>query len=84
MCLYNYSAIIVVYFSFFPHVGRGLADGHMGRLAEFERFELKLNECLSSSAIRTKFEQHHFRGTEIVQELEELLCSENQFISRKR
>ena len=68
----------------FLHVGRGLADGHMGRLAEFERFELKLNECLSSSAIRTKFEQHHFRGTEIVQELEELLCSEDRYISRKR
>ncbi len=64
--------------------GRGLAEGHKGRLAEFERFEVKLNECLSSSAIRTKFEQHHSRGTEIVQELEELLRSEDQFIVQKR
>lgn len=65
-------------------LGRGLADGHKGRLAEFERFELKLNQCLSSSAIQTKFEQHHSRGTEIILELEELLRSEDSFIvSRK-
>lgn len=66
------------------HLGRGLAEGHKGRLAEFERFELKLNQCLSSSAIKTKFEQHHSRGTEIIMELEELLRSEDNFIiSRK-
>ena len=43
---------------------------------EFERFEKKFKECLSSSAIKTKFEQHHTRGMEIVTELDKLLENE--------
>ena len=61
-----------------------MADGHKGRLAEFESFELKLNTCLSSSAIHTKFEQHHSRGTEIIDELEQLLQTEDELIVNRR
>ena len=64
--------------------GQGLADGHKARLVEFERFELKFKQCLSSSAISTKFEQHHTRGTEIVAELQQLLESEELFVQEKR
>ena len=65
-------------------IGRGLADGYKGRLLEFERFELKFKECLSSSAIKTKFEQHHGRGIEIVVELEQLLHFEQQQMQERR
>jgi mitofusin len=58
--------------------GKGLADGYKARLMEFERFEDKFKECLSSSAIRTKFEQHHSRGMEIVSELAQLLENEEK------
>lgn len=64
--------------------GRGLHDGYNGRLLEFERFELKFKECLSNSAIKTKFEQHHHRGNEIITELEELLNLETQEAAVKR
>lgn len=65
-------------------LGRGLADGYNSRLMEFERFEMKFKECLSSSAIKTKFEQHHSRGMEIVTELDQLLENEEQFAIDKR
>ena len=65
-------------------IGQGLADGHKARLVEFERFEFKFKQCLSSSAISTKFEQHHTRGTEIVAELQQLLESEELFVQEKR
>uniref|UniRef100_A0A1X7VNF0 Dynamin-type G domain-containing protein n=1 Tax=Amphimedon queenslandica TaxID=400682 RepID=A0A1X7VNF0_AMPQE len=64
-------------------LGRGLHDGYKGRLLEFERFELKFKECLSNSAIKTKFEQHHSRGLEIVLELEELLNFESEQATQK-
>ncbi|XP_062505571.1 mitofusin-1-like [Corticium candelabrum] len=41
------------------------ADGFKGRLAEFESFERKFEECLSKSAISTKFKQHAMKGIEI-------------------
>ena len=61
-----------------------LAEGHGARLLEFEQFESQLKKCLSSAAIRTKFEKHHQRGTEVVHKLEELLKSEDEEIATKR
>jgi len=62
----------------------GLADGHMARNVEFETFEQRFKECISSAAIRTKFEHHHRRGVEVVQELEELLAEEERNILQNR
>ena len=76
------AVLIVLRFSCSP--GRGLHEGYKGRLLEFERFELKFKECLSNSAIKTKFEQHHSRGLEIVLELEELINFESQQATQKK
>ena len=76
--------IIVIVVVVINLLGRGLHEGYNGRLLEFERFELKFKECLSNSAIKTKFEQHHSRGLEIVLELEELLNFESQQATQKK
>lgn len=58
-------------------LGQGLAAGHRKRLQDFEQFERRFKECLSSSAIRTKFEQHYKQGLSVVSELEDLLRQED-------
>ena len=40
------------------------------------RFERTFKECISSAAIKIKFEQHHKRGSEVVEELEQLVSEE--------
>ena len=48
------------------------------------RFEQLFKECVSSSAIRTKFEHHHKQGSEVVQELAGLLeQEETQIVQNK-
>ncbi|KAG7306983.1 hypothetical protein JYU34_007106 [Plutella xylostella] len=42
-----------------------LADGHQIRYFEFLDFERKFEECISQSAVRTKFAQHSRRGKSI-------------------
>lgn len=46
------------------HLG-ALADGFQNRYFEFQDFERKFEECISKSAVRTKFEQHSSRGKSI-------------------
>ena len=53
-------------------------------MIEFEQFEQQFKECISSAAIRTKFEHHHRRGVEVVRELEELLAEEEKNILQNR
>nr|CAG4648497.1 EOG090X01A3 [Polyphemus pediculus] len=43
-----------------------VADGFHGRYFEFQDFERKFEECISQSAVRTKFDQHTKRGKTIV------------------
>ncbi|KAF5292627.1 hypothetical protein FQA39_LY13960 [Lamprigera yunnana] len=50
-----------------------LADGFQNRYFEFQDFERKFEECISKSAVKTKFEQHTERGRFIANELKELL-----------
>lgn len=54
-----------------------LAEGFTNRYFEFQDFERKFEECISKSAVKTKFEQHSQRGkyiaTEIRQALDEIL-----------
>eukprot|EP00795_Rhopilema_esculentum_P007126 gene7126-12781_t len=42
---------------------------HRARLIEFENFEIKFQECISKSAITTKFESHASRGKGITSQL---------------
>nr|CAG4646047.1 EOG090X01A3 [Macrothrix elegans] len=43
-----------------------VADGFHNRYFEFQDFERKFEECISKSAVRTKFDQHTKRGKAIV------------------
>lgn len=42
-----------------------LAEGFQTRYFEFQDFERKFEECISKSAVKTKFEQHSQRGKHI-------------------
>ncbi|XP_072944435.1 transmembrane GTPase Marf [Epargyreus clarus] len=46
-----------------------LADGHQVRYFEFVDFERKFEECISQSAVRTKFAQHSRRGKSIAHDV---------------
>lgn len=48
-----------------------LAEGFQGRYFEFQDFERKFQECISQSAVKTKFEQHSQRGKLIASDLRE-------------
>lgn len=60
-----------------PAHNGALAEGFQNRYFEFQDFERKFEECISKSAVKTKFEQHSQRGkhiaTEIWQTLDEIL-----------
>ncbi|KAL2748553.1 transmembrane GTPase Marf isoform X1 [Vespula maculifrons] len=60
-----------------PAHNGALAEGFQNRYFEFQDFERKFEECISKSAVKTKFEQHSQRGkhiaTEIRQTLDEIL-----------
>ncbi|KAG8037819.1 hypothetical protein G9C98_006030 [Cotesia typhae] len=59
------------------HSGAIVQQGFQNRYFEFQDFERKFEECISKSAVKTKFEQHSQRGkhiaTEIRQTLDEVL-----------
>lgn len=42
-----------------------LVEGFQTRYFEFQDFERKFEECISQSAVKTKFEQHSQRGQHI-------------------
>ncbi|KAK5645231.1 hypothetical protein RI129_006531 [Pyrocoelia pectoralis] len=50
-----------------------LAEGFQTRYFEFQDFERKFEECISKSAVKTKFEQHTQRGRFIANELKDSL-----------
>lgn len=60
-----------------PAHNAALADGFQKRYFEFQDFERKFEECISKSAVKTKFEQHSQKGkliaTEIRQTLDKVL-----------
>ncbi len=62
---------------------QSVSDGWKVRMMDFERFEDSLKQCISNSAIHTKFEHHYEQGSEVVQELEVLLEGELKELSRK-
>ncbi|CAF0898401.1 unnamed protein product [Rotaria sp. Silwood1] len=44
----------------------GFNEGYKERLDEFTKFEHEFEECISKTAVQTKFEQHTNRGKEII------------------
>ena len=58
-----------------------VSDGWKVRMMDFERFEESLKQCISNSAIHTKFEHHYEQGSEVVEELEALLEQELKMLS---
>lgn len=54
-----------------PHSG-ALADGFQTRYFEFQDFERKFEECISQSAVKTKFEQHSQGGKNIAMWVENI------------
>ncbi|KAL1490665.1 hypothetical protein ABEB36_013323 [Hypothenemus hampei] len=54
-------------------VSTPLTEGFQTRYFEFQDFERKFEECISKSAVKTKFEQHSQRGKYIANELKDIL-----------
>lgn len=54
------------------HMG-AIADGFQNRYFEFQDFERKFEECISKSAVKTKFEQHSSRGKNVSNEMRLML-----------
>jgi len=59
--VYDKSYNFLVVYNTFVLAG-ALAEGFPKRYFEFQDFEKKFEECISKSAVRTKFEQHSQRG----------------------
>lgn len=51
------------------------AEGFEQRLREFEEFERKFEECLSKTAVRTKFNEHTRSGRKILLQVKNILNS---------
>jgi mitofusin 2 len=50
-----------------------LAEGFPKRYFEFQDFEKKFEECISQSAVKTKFEQHSQQGQFVVNEVKRVM-----------
>lgn len=50
-----------------------LAEGFQNRYFEFQDFERRFEECISKSAVKTKFEQHSQRGRAITSQMKQTL-----------
>ncbi|XP_009874436.1 PREDICTED: mitofusin-2-like, partial [Apaloderma vittatum] len=52
-----------------------LADGFQVRMFEFQNFERRFEECISQSAVKTKFEQHTVRAKQIAEDVRLIMDS---------
>ncbi|XP_071070736.1 mitofusin-1 isoform X4 [Dasypus novemcinctus] len=67
-----------------PEGGGALADGFQARLQEFQHFEQIFEECISQSAVKTKFEQHTVRAKQILDTVKNIMDSVNVAAAEKR
>ncbi|XP_048398477.1 mitofusin-2-like [Stegostoma tigrinum] len=67
-----------------PEGGGALADGFQARLFEFQNFERQFEECISQSAVKTKFEQHTIRAKQIIDTVKKIMESINVVAAEKR
>ncbi|KAA0714522.1 Mitofusin-2 [Triplophysa tibetana] len=58
-----------------PEAGGALAEGFQARMFEFQNFERRFEECISQSAVKTKFEQHTTRAKQISEALRKIMDS---------
>lgn len=58
-----------------PETGGALAEGFQARMFEFQNFERRFEECISQSAVKTKFEQHTVRAKQISEALRMIMDS---------
>ena len=56
-----------------PSTAGALAEGFPKRYFEFQDFEKKFEECISQSAVKTKFEQHSQQGQFVVNEVKRVM-----------
>ncbi|XP_008328166.1 mitofusin-1b [Cynoglossus semilaevis] len=67
-----------------PETGGALADGFQERLMEFKSFERRFEECISQSAVKTKFEQHTIRAKQITEKVKSIMDDINIEAAEKR
>ncbi|XP_036705880.1 mitofusin-1 isoform X2 [Balaenoptera musculus] len=67
-----------------PEGGGALAEGFQARLQEFQNFEQIFEECISQSAVKTKFEQHTIRAKQILETVKNIMDSINVAAAEKR
>ncbi|KAL8188053.1 UNVERIFIED_CONTAM: Mitofusin-1, partial [Gekko kuhli] len=60
-----------------PEAGGALADGFQTRFQEFQHFEKVFEECISQSAVKTKFEQHTVRAKQVLDTVKNIMDSIN-------
>ncbi|XP_029434686.1 mitofusin-2 isoform X2 [Rhinatrema bivittatum] len=58
-----------------PEGGGALAEGFQIRMFEFQNFERRFEECISQSAVKTKFEQHTVRAKQIAELVRHIMDS---------
>lgn len=67
-----------------PETGGALAEGFQERLNEFQSFERTFEECISQSAVKTKFEQHTIRAKQITETVKGIMDAINIASAEKR
>ncbi|KAM5163164.1 mitofusin-1 [Mantella aurantiaca] len=67
-----------------PETGGALAEGFQTRFLEFQRFEKLFEECISQSAVKTKFEHHTIRAKQITDTVKAIMDSINIKAADKR
>ncbi|XP_056092262.1 mitofusin-1b [Rhinichthys klamathensis goyatoka] len=67
-----------------PETGGALAEGFQERLKEFQTFERLFEECISHSAVKTKFEQHTIRAKQITETVKDIMDQINITAADKR
>ncbi|XP_068599281.1 mitofusin-1b [Brachionichthys hirsutus] len=67
-----------------PEAGGALAEGFQERLKEFQSFERRFEECISQSAVKTKFEQHTIRAKQITEKVKSIMDAINIKAAEKR
>ncbi|OCT80747.1 mitofusin 1 L homeolog isoform X1 [Xenopus laevis] len=67
-----------------PEAGAALAEGFHTRFLEFQKFEKLFEECISQSAVKTKFEQHTITAKQITDTVKAIMDAINIKAADKR
>uniref|UniRef100_A0A8C5SPP5 Mitofusin 1 n=1 Tax=Laticauda laticaudata TaxID=8630 RepID=A0A8C5SPP5_LATLA len=67
-----------------PEGGGAIAEGFQIRFQEFQHFEKIFEECISQSAVKTKFEQHTIRAKQILETVKNIMDNVNVAAAHRR